>query len=69
MFNKFYCGITKQGMFLEVPLKGGLDNISRFLLTEPSLVGLDLFLAASGLPQDGQNGRAVIFHMLLECLP
>ena len=22
MFNKFYCGITKQGMFLEVPLKG-----------------------------------------------
>ena len=31
--------------------------------------GLDLFLAAPGLPQDGHNGGAVIFHMLLECLP
>ena len=50
-------------------LKGSLDNISRFLSTEPRIVGLDLFLAAPGLPQDGQNGRAVILHMLLECLP
>ena len=33
------------------------------------MVGLDLSPAAPGLPQDGQNGRAVIFHMLLECLP
>ena len=40
----------------------------RFLLTEPRIVGLDLSPAAPGLPQDGQNGRAVIFHMLLECL-
>ena len=69
MFNKFYFGITKLGMFLEAPLKGSLDNISRFLLTEPRLVGLDLLPAASGLPQDGQNGRTVIFHMLLEGLP
>ena len=61
MFNKFYFGITKLGMFL--------DNISRFLLMEPRLVELDLFPAASGLPQDGQNGRTVIFHMLLEGLP
>ena len=50
-------------------LKGSLDNISQFLSTEPRIVGLDLFLAAPGLPQDGQNGRAVILHMLLECLP
>ena len=49
--------------------KGSLDNISRFLSTEPRIVGLDLFLAAPGLPQDGQKAGAVIFHMLLECLP
>ena len=24
---------------------------------------------ASGLPQDGQNGRTVVLHVLLECLP
>ena len=69
MFNKFYFGITKTGNVLGGSLKGSLDNISRFLLTEPRIVGLDLFPAASGLPQDGQNGRAVIFHMLLEGLP
>ena len=34
----------------------------RFLLTEPRIVGLDLSPAAPGLPQDGQNGRAVIFQ-------
>ena len=66
MFNKFYFGITKTGNVLGGSLKGSLDNISRFLLTEPRIVGLDLFPAASGLPQDGQNGRAIIFHMLLE---
>ena len=33
------------------------------------MVGLDLSPATPGLPQDGQNGRAVIFHMLLEGLP
>ena len=69
MFNKFYFGITKTGNVLGGSLKGSLDNISRFLLTEPRIVGLDLSPAAPGLPQDGQNGRAVIFHMLLECLP
>ena len=69
MFNKFYFGITKTGNVLGGSLKGSLDNISRFLLTEPRIVGLDLFPATSGLPQDGQNGRAVIFHMLLEGLP
>ena len=36
---------------------------------EPQRVWLDLFPAASGLPQDGQNCGAVVFHMLLECLP
>ena len=36
---------------------------------EPRIVRLDLFPAASGLPQDGQNGRTVILHMLLEGLP
>ena len=36
---------------------------------EPRIVGLDLPLATSGLPQDGQNGRTVILHMLLEGLP
>ena len=69
MFNKFYFGITKTGNVLGGSLKGSLDNISRFLLMEPRIVGLDLFPAASGLPQDGQNGRAVSFHMLLESLP
>ena len=69
MFNKFYSGITKTGNVPGGSLKGSLDNISRFLSTEPRIVGLDLFLAAPGLPQDGQNDRAVIFHMLLECLP
>ena len=69
MFNKFYSGITTTGNVPGGSLKGSLDNISRFLSTEPRIVGLDLFLAAPGLPQDGQNGRAVIFHMLLECLP
>ena len=69
MFNKFYFGITKTGNVLGDSLKGSLDNISRFLLTEPRIVGLDLFPATSGLPQDGQNGRAVIFHMLLEGCP
>ena len=57
MFNKFYFGITKTGNVLGGSLKGSLDNISRFLLTEPRIVGLDLFPAASGLPQDGQDGR------------
>ena len=69
MFNKFYFGITKTGNVLGGSLRGSLDNISRFLLTEPRIVGLDLFPAASGLPQDGQNVRTVILHMLLECLP
>ena len=69
MFNKFYFGITKTGNVLGGSLKGSLDNISRFLLMEPRIVGLDLFPAASGLPQDGQNGRTVILHMLLEGLP
>ena len=69
MFNKFYFGITNTGNVLGGSLRGSLDNISRFYLTEPRLVGLDLFPAASGLPQDGQNGRTVILHMLLEGLP
>ena len=69
MFNKFYFGITETGNVLGGSLGGSLDNISRFLLAEPRIVRLDLFPAASGLPQDGQNGRAVIFHMLLEGLP
>ena len=69
MFNKFYFGITKTGNVLGGSLRGSLDKISRFLLTEPRIVGLDLFPAASGLPQDGQNGRTVILHMLLEGLP
>ena len=69
MFNKFYFGITKTGNVLGGSLKGSLDNISQFLLTEPRIVGLDSFPAASGLPQDGQNGRTVILHMLLEGLP
>ena len=69
MFNKFYFGITKTGNVLGDSLKGSLDNISRFLLMEPQIVGLDLFPAASGLPQDGQNGRTVVLHMLLEGLP
>ena len=69
MFNKFYFGITKTGNVLGGSHRGSLDNISRFLLMEPRIVGLDLFPAASGLPQDGQNGRTVIFHMLLEGLP
>ena len=69
MFNKFYFGITKTGNVLGGSLKGSLDNISRFLLMEPRIIGLDLFPAASGLPQDGQNGRTVILHMLLEGLP
>ena len=69
MFNKLYFRITKTGNVLGGSLKGSLDNISRFLLTEPQIVGLDLFPATSGLPQDGQNGRTVILHMLLEGLP
>ena len=69
MFNKFYSGITKTGNVPGGSLKGSLDNISRFLSTEPRIVGLDLSPAAPGLRQDGQNSRAVIFHMLLECLP
>ena len=69
MFNKFYFGITKTGNVLGGSLRGSLDKISWFLLTEPRIVELDLFLTASGLPQDGQNGRTVILHMLLECLP
>ena len=69
MFNKFYWGITKTQNVLGGSLRGSLDKISRFLLTEPRMVGLDLFPAASGLPQDGQNGRTVVLHMLLEGLP
>ena len=69
MFNKFYFRITKTGNVLGGSLKGSLDNISGFLLMEPRIVGLDLSPATSGLPQDGQNGRAVVFHMLLEGLP
>ena len=68
MFNEFYFGITKTGNVLGGSLKGSLD-ISQFLLTEPRIVRLDLFPATSGLPQDGQNGRTVILHMLLERLP
>ena len=56
-------------MFSEAPLKGAWTTSHGSFLTEPRIVGLDLFPAAPGLPQDGQNGRAVIFHMLLECLP
>ena len=56
-------------MFPEAPLKVAWTTSHGSFSTEPRIVGLDLFLAAPGLPQDGQNGRAVIFHMLLECLP
>ena len=69
MFKKFYLGITKTRNVLGGSLRGSLDKISWFLLTEPRTVGLDLFPATSGLPQDGQNGRTVILHMLLEGLP
>ena len=55
-------------MFPEAPLKVAWTHLT-VPLTEPRIVGLDLFPAAPGLPQDGQNGRAVIFHMLLKCLP
>ena len=67
--TSFIRGITKTGDILGGSLKGSLDNISQFLLMEPRIVGLDLPLAASGLPQDGQKGRTVILHMLLEGLP
>ena len=69
MFNKFYFGITKTGNVLGGSLKGSLDNISRFLLMEPRIVGLDLSPAAPGLPQDGQNGRAVIFLCFWRACP
>ena len=69
MFKKFYSGITKTRNVLGGSLRGSLDKISRFLLTETRIVGLNLFPAASGLPQDGQNGRTVVLHMLLEGLP
>ena len=51
MFNKFYSRTTTTGNVPGGSLKGSLDNISRFLSTEPRIVGLDLFLAAPGLPQ------------------
>ena len=69
MFKKFYLGITKTQNVLGGSLRGSLDKISRFLLTEPLTVGLNLFPAASGLPQDGQNGRTVVLHVFLEGLP
>ena len=69
MFKKFYLGIAKTRNVLGGSLRGSLDKISWFLLTEPRIVGLDLFPATSGLPQDGQNGRTVVLHMLLEGLP
>ena len=69
MFKKFYLGITKTRNVLGGSLRGSLDKISWFLLTEPRIVGLDLFPATSGLPQDDQNGRTVVLHMLLEGLP
>ena len=69
MFKKFYLEITKTRNVLGGSLRGSLDKISRFLLMEPRIVGLNLFPATSGLPQDGQNGRTVVLHMLLEGLP
>ena len=69
MFKKSYLGITKTRNVLGGSLRGSLDKISRFLLTEPRTVRLNLFPAASGLPQDGQNGRTVVLHVLLEGLP
>ena len=67
--KKFYLGITKTRNVLGGFLRGSLDKISRFLLTEPQTVRLNLFPAASGLPQDGQNGRTVVLHVFLEGLP
>ena len=69
MFNKFYSGITKNRNVLGGSLKGSLDNISRFLLTEPRIVGLDLFPAAPGLPRMARTAGQLSFICFWSACP
>ena len=69
MFNKFYFGMAGTGNVLGGSLKGSLDNISRFLLTEPRIVGLDLFPAASGLPRMARTAGQLSFICFWRACP
>ena len=55
-------------MFSEAPLKGAGQHLT-VPFNGATNVRLDLSPAAPGLPQDGQNGRAVIFHSFWRACP
>ena len=69
MFNKFYFRITKTGNVLGGSLKGSLDNIARFLLTEPRIVGLDLSPAALVFPRMARTAGQLSFICFWRACP
>ena len=69
MFNNILFLNNKTGNVLGGSLQGSLDNISRFLLTEPRIVGLDLSPAAPGLPKVARTAGQLSFICFWRACP